>query len=99
MMAAYTRCADMNQPERQAWGFIENCRVKYHPADWIVGRVSFIEALRTALAKDIRRPVTIWETSRSTSKVPDSAAAQRTVIAWHHPQRTGWRGPCTAQPC
>ena len=31
-MAAYTRWADLNQPEQQAGLFIEDCRVSYHPA-------------------------------------------------------------------
>ena len=82
MMAAYTRCADMNQPEQQAEVFIEKCRVKYHPADWIVGRGALIEALRTALAR-------YSKTSHHLGNIeidfegPDSATAQSTVIAWH----------------
>ena len=53
VMAAYTRWADMNQPEQQAEVFIEDCRVKYHLTDWIA----------------TPRPVTTWATSRSTSMV------------------------------
>jgi 3-phenylpropionate/cinnamic acid dioxygenase small subunit len=82
MMAAYTRCADMNQPEQQAEVFVRDCRVKYHPADWIVGRVALIEALRTALAR-------YSKTSHHLGNIeidfegPDSASAQSAVIAWH----------------
>src|SRR5580700_9656840 len=80
MMAAYTRCADMNQPEQQAEVFVQDCRVKYHPADWIVGRGALVEALRTALAR-------YSNTSHHLGNIeidfdgPDSAAAQSTVIA------------------
>jgi 3-phenylpropionate/cinnamic acid dioxygenase small subunit len=82
VMAAYTRCADMNQPERQAEVFIQDCRVKYHLTDWIVGRGALIEALRMALAR-------YSKTSHHLGNIeidfegPDSAAAQSTVIAWH----------------
>ncbi len=82
MMAAYTRCADLNQPEQQAEVFVENCRVKYHPADWIVGRGALIEALRTAIAK-------YSNTSHHLGNIeidfegPDSATAQSTILAWH----------------
>jgi 3-phenylpropionate/cinnamic acid dioxygenase small subunit len=82
MMAAYTRCADMNQPEQQAEVFIENCRVKYHLTDWIVGRGALAEALRTAMAR-------YSKTSHHLGNIeidfegPDSATAQSAVIAWH----------------
>ena len=82
MMAAYTRCADLNQPEQQAEVFVQDGRVKYHPADWIVGRGALVEALRTALAR-------YSNTSHHLGNIeidfegPDSAAAQSTVIAWH----------------
>jgi hypothetical protein len=82
MMAAYTRCADLNQPEQQAEVFIENCRVKYHVSDWIVGRGALAEALRTALAR-------YTKTSHHVGNIeidfegPDSATAQSAVIAWH----------------
>jgi hypothetical protein len=82
MMAAYTRCADLNQPEQQAAVFVQDCRVKYHPADWIVGRGALVEALHTALAR-------YSNTSHHLGNIeidfegPDSATAQSTVIAWH----------------
>ena len=82
MMAAYTRCADMNEPEHQAEVFVQDCRVRYHLTDWIVGRGALVEALRTALAR-------YSKTSHHLGNIeidfegPDSAAAQSTVIAWH----------------
>ncbi len=82
MMAAYTRCADMNQPEQQAEVFVQDCRVRYHLADRIVGRGALVEALRTALAR-------YSNTSHHLGNIeidfegPDSATAQSTVIAWH----------------
>lgn len=82
MMAAYTRCADLNQPERQAEVFVRDGRVKYHLTDWIVGRGALIETLRTALAR-------YSKTSHHLGNIeidfegPDSATAQSTVIAWH----------------
>ena len=82
VMAAYTRCADMNQPERQAEVFVQDCQVKYHLTDWIVGRGALIEALRMALAR-------YSKTSHHLGNIeidfegPDSAAAQSAVIAWH----------------
>jgi hypothetical protein len=82
VMAAYTRCADLNQPERQAAVFVQDGRVKYHPAGWIVGRAALVEALRTAIAK-------YSNTSHHLGNIeidfegPDSATAQSTVIAWH----------------
>lgn len=82
MMAAYARCADMNQPEEQAEVFIDDCRVKYHPDDWIEGRSAVTEALRTALTRYAK-------TSHHVGNIeidfdgPGSATAQSTVIAWH----------------
>ncbi len=82
MMAAYARCADMNQPEQQAEVFVQDCRVKYHLTDWIVGRGALAEALRTAMAR-------YTKTSHHLGNIeidfedPDSATAQSTVIAWH----------------
>ena len=82
VMAAYARCADMNQPERQAETFVDDCRVRYHPDDWIAGRGALTEALRAALAR-------YSKTSHHVSNIeidfegPDSASAQSTVIAWH----------------
>ena len=82
MMAAYARCADMNQPEQQAAVFVPDCRVRYHLSGWITGREALIEALRTALAR-------YSKTSHHLGNVeidfdgPDSAAAQSAVIAWH----------------
>jgi uncharacterized protein (TIGR02246 family) len=82
VMAAYTRCADLNQPEQQAAVFTEDCRVRYHPADWITGRAELTEKLRTALAGYTR-------TSHHLGNIeidfdgPDSATAQSAVIAWH----------------
>jgi len=82
VMAAYTRWADMNQPEQQAEVFIQDCRVKYHLTDWIVGRKALAEALVTALARYAK-------TSHHLSNIeidfdgPDSATAQSAVIAWH----------------
>ena len=48
VMAAYTRCADLNQPEQQAEVFVQDGRVKYHPGGWIVGRAALVEALPNA---------------------------------------------------
>jgi uncharacterized protein (TIGR02246 family) len=82
VMAAYARWADLNQPERQAGLFIEDCRVSYHPGDWITGRTALTERLRTALAG-------YAQTSHHVSNIeidfegPDTAAAQSAVIAWH----------------
>jgi ketosteroid isomerase-like protein len=81
-MAAYARCADLNQPGQQAELFIEHCRVRYHLTDWIVGRGALAEALRTALAR-------YCKTSHHVSNIeidfegPDTATAQSAVIAWH----------------
>ncbi|MBV9208486.1 MAG: nuclear transport factor 2 family protein [Actinobacteria bacterium] len=82
VMAAYTRCADLNQPEQQAETFIEDCRVRYHLTGWIIGRKALVEALHKALAS-------YSKTSHHLSNIeiefegPDSAAAQSAVIAWH----------------
>jgi 3-phenylpropionate/cinnamic acid dioxygenase small subunit len=82
MMTAYARRADMNQPEQQAEVFVEDCRVRYHLTDWIVGREALTEALRTALAR-------YSNTSHHLGNIeidfegPDSATAQSAVIAWH----------------
>lgn len=82
VMAAYARCADLNQPEQQAGVFVEDCRVSYHPADWIVGRDALVQALRTALAG-------YSTTSHHVSNIEidfegaDAATAQSAVIAWH----------------
>lgn len=82
VMAAYARCADLNQPEQQAATFTEDCRAKYHPGDWIVGRAALTEKLRTALTS-------YSNTSHHLGNIeidfegPDSATAQSTVIAWH----------------
>jgi uncharacterized protein (TIGR02246 family) len=82
VMAAYTRCADLNQPEQQAAVFVDDCRVTYHPSEQIVGRRALVEALRKALAGYAK-------TSHHLGNIeidfdgPDSAAAQSTVIAWH----------------
>lgn len=82
VMAAYARYADMNQPEQQAAVFTEDCRVRYHAAEWIVGRADLAEKLRTALAR-------YTKTSHHVSNIeidfegPDSATAQSAVIAWH----------------
>ena len=71
-----------DQPEQQAEVFIEDCRVKYHLTDWIVGRKDLTEALVTALARYAK-------TSHHLSNIeidfdgPDSATAQSAVIAWH----------------
>src|SRR5260370_9086272 len=81
-MTAYARGGDMNQAEEQGEVFIENCRVKYHLTDWIVGRGALTEALRTALAR-------YSKTSHHLGNIeidfegPDSATAQSAVIAWH----------------
>ena len=82
MMAAYARCADMNQPEEQAEVFIDDCRVKYHPDDWIEGRSAVTEALRTALTRYSKTSHHVG-TIEIDFEGPDSAAAQSTVIAWH----------------
>ena len=82
VMAAYARWADLNRPERQAATFVEDCRVSYHPGDWIAGRAALTERLRTALAG-------YAQTSHHVSNIeidfegPDTAAAQSAVIAWH----------------
>ena len=82
VMAAYARWADLNQPERQAATFVEDCRVSYHPGDWIAGREALTEQLRAALARYV-------QTSHHVSNIeidfegPDTAAAQSAVIAWH----------------
>ena len=82
VMAAYARWADLNRPERQAATFVEDCRVSYHPGDWIAGRAALTERLCTALAG-------YAQTSHHVSNIeidfegPDTAAAQSAVIAWH----------------
>ena len=82
VMAAYARWADLNRPERQAATFVEDCRVSYHPGDWIAGREALTEQLRAALARYV-------QTSHHVSNIeidfegPDTAAAQSAVIAWH----------------
>jgi ketosteroid isomerase-like protein len=82
VMVAYTRWADLNRPEEQAATFTEDCRVSYHPDDWIVGRVALTAKLRAALAG-------YAQTSHHLSNIeidfqgPDSAIAQSAVIAWH----------------
>ena len=82
VMAAYARWADLNRPERQAATFVEDCRVSYHPGDWITGRAALTGQLRTALAG-------YAQTSHHVSNIeidfegPDTAAAQSAVIAWH----------------
>jgi ketosteroid isomerase-like protein len=81
-MAAYARCADLNEPEQQAAVFMEDCLVRYHPAEPIVGRAALVQALRQALGRYTR-------TSHHLGNIEidfegaDSAAAQSTVIAWH----------------
>jgi uncharacterized protein (TIGR02246 family) len=82
VMAAYARWADLNQPEQQAGLFVEDCRVSYHPGDWIAGRAALTEKLRTALAGYAK-------TSHHVSNIeidfdgPGTATAQSAVIAWH----------------
>ena len=82
MMAAYARWADLNQPEQQAAVFVADCRVSYHPGDWITGRAALTDKLRTAVAGYMR-------TSHHVSNIeidfegPDAATAQSAVIAWH----------------
>lgn len=82
VMAAYARWADLNQPEQQAAVFIADCRVSYHPGDWITGRAALTDKLRTALAGYVR-------TSHHVSNIeidfegPGAATAQSAVIAWH----------------
>lgn len=50
-LAAYCRLADLNQPDRQAGVFTEDCRVSYGgPGRWIEGRAALVESLRRALA-------------------------------------------------
>jgi ketosteroid isomerase-like protein len=89
-MAAYARCADLNEPEQQAAVFTEDCRVRYHPTELIVGRAALVQALRKALGRYAR-------TSHHLGNIeidfdgPDSAAAQSTVIAWHRrPDGSQW---------
>jgi len=82
VMAAYARWADLNQPEQQAATFVEDCRVSYHPGDWISGRAALTEKLRTALAR-------YAQTSHHVSNIEidfegrGTATAQSAVIAWH----------------
>ena len=82
VMAAYARWADLNQPEQQAATFVEDCRVSYHPGDWIAGRAALTEKLRAALAGYAK-------TSHHVNNIeidfdgPDIATAQSAVIAWH----------------
>lgn len=82
VMAAYTRCADLNEPDRQVETFVEDCRVTYHPGSSIVGRAALLESLRTSLARFER-------TSHHISNIeidfdgPDTASAESAVIAWH----------------
>src|SRR5262249_45302814 len=52
-MAAYARWADLNQPERQAATFVEDCRVSYHPGDWIAGREALTEQLPAARPRNV----------------------------------------------
>lgn len=82
VMAAYARCADLNQPEQQAATFVADCRVCYHPGDWITGRAALTDQLRAALARYV-------QTSHHVSNIeidfegPDTATAQSVVMAWH----------------
>jgi len=82
VMAAYARCADLNQPEQQAATFVADCRVRYHPGDWITGRAALTGQLRVALARYV-------QTSHHVSNIEidfegsDAATAQSAVIAWH----------------
>jgi len=82
VMAAYAHWADMNEPERQAATFVEDCRVRYHLSDWIAGREALTDALRQALARYAK-------TSHHVSNIeiefdgPDSGTARSAVIAWH----------------
>jgi 3-phenylpropionate/cinnamic acid dioxygenase small subunit len=82
VMAAYARWADLNQPEQQAAVFTADCRVSYHPGDWITGRAALTDKLRTALAGYTR-------TSHHVGNIeidfegPGAATAQSAVIAWH----------------
>lgn len=82
MMAIYTRCADLNLPEQQAAVFTEDCRVLFHPGQWVVGRALLAEALIASMAR-------LAQSSHSFSNVEiwfesnDSATAQSVVIAWH----------------
>lgn len=82
VMADYARCADLNQPEQQAATFVADCRVRYHPGDWITGRAALTDQLRVALARYV-------QTSHHVSNIeidfegPDTATAQSVVMAWH----------------
>lgn len=81
-MAVYARSADLYEPEQQAAVFVKDCRVRYHPDYWMVGRAALVEALHVALAK-------YTHTSHHIGTVeidfagPDDATAQSTVLAWH----------------
>ena len=82
VMAAYARWADLTRPDQQAAVFVADCRVSYHPGDWIIGRAALTGKLRTALAGYTR-------TSHHVSNIEidfegsDTATAQSAVIAWH----------------
>ena len=68
-MAVYTRCADLNRPDDQVQVFTEDCRVSYHPGEWIEGRGRLAEALRVSLAR-FQRTSHHLATSRSASTAP-----------------------------
>lgn len=81
-MAVYARSADLNDPEQQASVFVEQCRVRYHPERWIVGRADLVTALHVALAKYARTSHHIGTVEIGFTG-PDDAVAQSTVLAWH----------------
>lgn len=81
-MAVYARSADLYEPVQQASVFVEHCRVRYHPDQWIVGRAALVDALNVALAKYSHTSHHIGTVEIEFSG-PDDAAAQSTVLAWH----------------
>jgi SnoaL-like domain len=82
VMATYTRCADLNQPDEQSATFAVDGRVSYHPGVWIEGRASIAAALRVSLARFQRTSHHVGNLEIEFDD-PDRATAQSTVIAWH----------------
>lgn len=81
-MNLYARSADLNEPERQASVFVDDCRVRYHPDTWMEGRAALVESLHVALSH-------YSATSHHLGNIqidfagPDEATAESTVLAWH----------------
>jgi SnoaL-like domain len=82
VMAAYTRCADLNLPDQQAETFTVDGRVSFHPDAWIEGRPALAAAMRASLAR-FQRTSHHLGSIEVTFDGADTAAAESTVIAWH----------------